>query len=51
MHQAALLGGAIKDSKKFGWELDEEKGTVQVNSVSYVLLLCAIVDKLYYVQC
>jgi pyruvate/2-oxoglutarate dehydrogenase complex dihydrolipoamide dehydrogenase (E3) component len=26
MHQAALLGGAIKDSAKFGWELDQEQG-------------------------
>lgn len=26
MHQAALLGGAIKDSTKFGWQLDPEKG-------------------------
>ena len=26
MHQAALLGGAIKDSAKFGWELDQDKG-------------------------
>ncbi|CAB3980717.1 thioredoxin reductase 3 [Paramuricea clavata] len=25
MHQAALLGGAIKDSAKFGWELDQDK--------------------------
>jgi len=25
MHQAALLGEAIKDSSKFGWEADQEK--------------------------
>ena len=30
MHQAALLGGAIKDSEKFGWELDQEQGLVPV---------------------
>ena len=24
MHQAALLGEAIKDSSKFGWEADQE---------------------------
>ena len=27
MHQAALLGEAIHDSKKFGWELGETKVT------------------------
>ena len=32
MHQAALLGGAIKDSANFGWELEQDKGIVGINT-------------------
>ncbi len=35
MHQTALLGGAIKDSAKFGWELDQEKGRGNTNFNRY----------------
>ena len=29
MHQTALLGGAIKDSKVFGWEFNHEGGLIK----------------------
>ena len=40
MHQAALLGGAIKDSAKFGWELDQDKGNNRWWMLKHSVFFC-----------
>lgn len=36
MHQTALLGQAIKDAPKFGWQFSEKGGILKVPLFSYV---------------